>query len=211
MSSGWKTYEVDGRRLDVLHQKSSDGCGLACVAMVVNRCDGSHPTERAVMHVVNSPGYRGYAHEAKQGRYIPADRDRPAKDRGTDFSYTGTHAVGLADYLRQYGIASKYHLFPSKSDDFGDFIEQYYNPCFPMILKVYVNNRQPHFIVLEGFQKLDRGAGVNFIISDPGIWPAGGAWLAKLNVNRGEQGVIIRERPSLNYFVGEGVECSWQG
>jgi hypothetical protein len=198
----WQAYNVDGRALDVLHQQFFDGCALACVAMAVNRRDGSRPTERAVMNVLGSGGYRP---EPALSRYIPAQRDRAA-DKGTNFGYTGTYATAVPDYLREYGIMAQCHFFASDSA-FTHFIENVYNPKFPLILKVHVG-AQPHFIVLEGFQKSDTEK-TDVIISDPAKRPIGGAMPAQFAVARGNQNYICRSDGKFAYIAREGIQCSW--
>jgi len=179
--------------------------------MVVNRRDGSRPTERAVMHVVNSPRYCGYAHDAAQGRYVPAKQDRAANDpdKDTAFSYTGAQAKFLPEYLQAYGIAAGYYHFPRGDDAFGAFIEHRYQSKFPAILKVYIGGSRPHFIVLEGFQSCDGQTKTKVIISDPARPPIGGAKLAIMSTAPNEQDFIQRSDNKMQYHVGEAIECSW--
>jgi predicted double-glycine peptidase len=201
MAADWRTYNLDGRALNVLHQQFTDGCALACVAMVVNRRDGSRPTERAVMNVL---GTSGYTPQPQLQRYIPAMQDRVAHTT-TNFGYSGTYAIAVPNYLRAYRIIANHCDFPNESD-FTTFIDKKYDPRFPLILKVRVGSLS-HFIVLEGFQTADTYR-TEVIISDPAKLPYGGAKLGALGLVRGRQNMIT-SADKLVYTVREGIQCSW--
>ena len=68
MAAGWhRDVMVDGTARNIYEQEASWNCGMACVAMVINRKSRSFPSTRAVAAI---------SRENVGGEYVPATVDR---------------------------------------------------------------------------------------------------------------------------------------
>ena len=63
----WRTQKLDGHTFHIMQRKGIASCGIACVAMVINRVRKSRPTERAIMQDSWALGEGGY-HRARSDR-----------------------------------------------------------------------------------------------------------------------------------------------
>jgi len=209
----WRLETLDGHKFYIMQQKGIASCGIACVAMVINRVRKSMPTERAIMQDSWALGEGGYkaAHSDRKGLqrimnvHVHAEltatlakRARPGTltnlpldeiDRWYEKvnigKGTGTKARNMAEVLRKrWKIACEYRDFPPLRFSLKQAIESASHTT-PVILLL---NNPDHFVLCEGPTGVDK----EVYICDPGTGNAFKAYLVDDSAAI-ENGGVVRQ------------------
>jgi hypothetical protein len=171
MPKEWKRLVYLGITRDVCIQAYTDSCAIACIAMAVNRIDGSHPTERAVMNCVTNNRQavrpaRGYQPSPQD--LINAEDPLFRETRGQ--TTPGTFADSIPSYLNAYDIPSAYSD-TRNSRRVGNWLWDV--ETYPLIVKVRGRFRTggKHFILIDSFKTPQNDRNYNgeceFVVRDP--------------------------------------------